>query len=185
MGTNPSTFPDTIHPVDQVTWHDATNYCAKRTQQETTAGLIPAGSRYRLPTEAEWEYACRAWTSTRFYYGDDPGYTNLTSYAWYLDNSGAMTHPVGQKLPNPWGLYDMAGNVAEWCQDWYSEYPGGSVIDPTGPESPVPGFPPDRVLRGGTWGIGAAQCRSAWRVSKNPVESCYCLGFRVVLAAGQ
>jgi formylglycine-generating enzyme required for sulfatase activity len=185
MGTNPSTFPDTIRPVEQVSWNDATNYCAKRTQQETTASLIPAGSRYRLPTEAEWEYACRAWTSTRFYYGDDPGYTNLTSYAWYLDNSSGMTHPVGQKLPNSWGLYDMAGNVAEWCQDWYSEYPGGSVTDPNGPASPVPGFPPDRVVRGGTWGLGAAHCRSAWRVSKNPAESCDCLGFRVVLAEGQ
>jgi formylglycine-generating enzyme required for sulfatase activity len=180
VGSNPSTFPDTIRPVEQVTWHDATNYCAKRTQQETAAGLIPAGSRYRLPTEAEWEYACRAWTSTRFHYGDDPGYTNLTNYAWYLDNSGGTTHPVGQKLPNPWGLYDMTGNVAEWCQDWYGLYPGGTVTDPQGP-----GSGSGRVLRGGLWGEGAKYCRSAWRITKDPAERCYCVGFRVVLVASQ
>jgi formylglycine-generating enzyme required for sulfatase activity len=166
--------------VEQVTWNDSTNYCAKRTQQEIAAGLIPAGSHYRLPTEAEWEYACRAWTSTRFYYGDDPGYTNLTNYGWYLDNSSGTTHPVGQKLPNAWGLYDMAGNVAQWCQDWYGPYAGGMVIDPQGPASG-----PSRVIRAGTWGLGAAYCRSAFRTGKDPGDGCYCLGFRVVLAADE
>jgi formylglycine-generating enzyme required for sulfatase activity len=96
------------HPVVCVTWNDAKKFCAWMKAKEK--------KDYRLPTEAEWEYACRAWTSTRFSYGDDPGYTNLTNYAWYLDGT---THPVGQKLPNPWGLYDMHGNVWEWCQDWY------------------------------------------------------------------
>ena len=119
VGYNPSHFTsNTNDPVDSVTWIQATNYCAIRTQRELAAGLIPAGTQYRLPTEAEWEYACRAWTSTQFFYGDDPGYTNLTSYAWYSANSGGSTQPVGLKLSNPWGLYDMAGNVWEWCQHW-------------------------------------------------------------------
>jgi len=191
MGTNPSTFTgDLNRPVEQVNWNDAATYCANRTQLEVAAGLIPAGSRYRLPTEAEWEYACRAWTSTRFHYGDDPGYTNLTSYAWYSDNSGGMTHPVGQKSPNLWGLHDMTGNVAEWCQDWYGPYPGGSVTDPQGfPGSP--NFDPGRVLRGGLWspdldGSSSAKlCRSAWRIAKAQADGCFCIGFRVVLAAGQ
>jgi len=105
MGSNPSGFTgDTNRPVEQVSWFDATNYCGALTQRERAAGRIATNSVYRLPTEAEWEYACRGWTSTRFSYGDDPGYTNLTDYAWYNDNSGGTTHPVGQKLPNPWGL---------------------------------------------------------------------------------
>ena len=112
--------------METVSWYDATNYCGELTERERAAGRIATNSVYRLPTEAEWEYACRAGTSTRFSYGDDPGYTNLTNYAWYGDNSGGTTHPVGQKLPNPWGLYDMHGNVWEWCQDWWSDtYPGG------------------------------------------------------------
>ena len=115
MNTNPSYFAGlSNHPVEQVTWEDAINYCGQLTQQERTAGRIAANTLYRLPTEAEWEYACRAWTSTRFSHGDDDGYTNLTDYAWYALNSGATTHPVGQKLPNLWGLHDMHGNVFEW-----------------------------------------------------------------------
>jgi formylglycine-generating enzyme required for sulfatase activity len=112
MGSNPSYFttndfagdpisPDLTRPVESVVWVDATNYCGVLTQRERAAGRIATNCVYRLPTEAEWEYACRAWTSTRFSYGDDPDYTNLTNYAWYSDNSTNMTHPVGQKLPNP------------------------------------------------------------------------------------
>jgi formylglycine-generating enzyme required for sulfatase activity len=118
---------DLSRPVEWVSWEDATNYCGQLTERERTGGRIPTNCVYRLPTEAEWEYACRAWTSTRFSYGDDPGhttetaetvgYTNLTNYAWYLENSSGTTHPVGQKLANPWGLHDMHGNVWEWCQD--------------------------------------------------------------------
>src|SRR5215510_10182315 len=118
MGTNPSGFKgDTNRPVETVSWFNATNYCGKLTQRERAAGRIATNSVYRLPTEAEWEYACRAWTSTRFSYGDDPDYTSLSDYAWYDSNSGGTTHPVGQKLPNPWGLYDMHGNVWKWVAD--------------------------------------------------------------------
>src|ERR1035438_10076597 len=111
-GNNPSYFTgDPNLPVDQVSWEDATNYCALLTQRDAAAGRIPAGSYYRLPTEAEWEYAARATNSTRFFYGDDLDYAALANYAWYGDNSGDQTQPVGQKLPNAWGLYDVAGNV--------------------------------------------------------------------------
>ena len=134
MGTNPSDFPgDLSRPVSSVSWLDATNYCWLLTQRELAAGRIPAGSQYRLPTEAEWECAARAGTTTRFSYGDDPSYASLTNYAWFLDlgHPDLTVHPVGQKLPNPWGLYDMAGNVWEWCQDWYGDQPGGVQTDPT------------------------------------------------------
>jgi formylglycine-generating enzyme required for sulfatase activity len=177
-------------PVESVTWPDATNYCATLTQRERVAGRIGTNWVYRLPTEAEWEYACRGWTSTQFSYGDDPGYANLTDYAWYGDNSGAMTHPVGQKLPNPWGLYDMHGNVWEWCQDWFDDYPGGIAVDPQGPAIKSQTWGSNRVRRGGTWafdvGFDARLCRSASRFpGPNPVFFYSDLGFRVVLAPGQ
>ena len=135
---------------------------------------------YRLPTEAEWEYACRAGTSTRFSYGDDPGYTNLTQYAWFDVNSGGTTHPVGQKLPNAWGLYDMLGNVAEACQDWYGPFPGGIALDPQGPATGSA-----RVGHGGLWLRPASYCRSAWRNGASPDFLGDGGGFRVVLAPGQ
>ena len=181
MGSNPSRFTgDTNRPVETVTWYDATNYCGQLTQRERAAGRIATNSVYRLPTEAEWEYACRAWTSTRFSYGDDPGYTNLTNYAWYDGNSGGTTHPVGQKLANPWGLYDLHGNVWEWCQDWYGEYPGGMAVDPQGPATGS-----DRVIRGGLWLLYARLCRSAHRTCYYPDSGLSLIGFRVVLAPGQ
>ncbi|PYV34771.1 MAG: hypothetical protein DMG09_20730, partial [Acidobacteria bacterium] len=96
--------------VTSVSWPDAINYCATLTQRELAAARIPTGSQYRLPTEAEWECAARAGTSTRFSYGDDPDYASLPNHAWYASNSGLTAHPVGQKLPNPWGLYDMEGS---------------------------------------------------------------------------
>jgi formylglycine-generating enzyme required for sulfatase activity len=181
-GTNPSHFSDdTNRPVESVTWHEATNYCALRTQRERAAGGIPANCGYRLPTEAEWEYACRAWTSTRFSHGDDPGYTNLTSYAWYSDNSGGTTHPVGQKAPNLWGLSEMHGNVWEWCQDrWSEKLPGGTVVDPRGP---LVGS--DQVLRGGSWYLDGKWCRTAYRMGLPPTRRLDDFGFRVVLAQMQ
>jgi formylglycine-generating enzyme required for sulfatase activity len=172
---------DTNRPVEMLTWHDATNYCGLLTERERAAGRIAAGSGFRLPTEAEWEYACRAWTSTRFSYGDDPGYTNLTDYAWYVANSGSMTYPVGQKLPNPWGLYDMHGSLWEWCQDWWSDrLPGGIAVDPQGPDSGS-----FRVVRGGYWGSVASRCRSAHRFNTLPNAGFNIIGFRVVLAPSQ
>jgi formylglycine-generating enzyme required for sulfatase activity len=180
VGGNPSRFTgDPNRPVEQLSWTDATNYCARLTAQERAAGRLPAGWAYRLPTEAEWEYAARAGTTTRFSYGDDPGYGQLGGYAWYLSNSGGTTHPVGEKQPNPWGLYDMSGNVWEWCSDWYATYPGGSVTDPVGP-----GSGSFRVLRGGGCYVGGLDCRSANRDDLAPDFRRYYVGFRAVLAAG-
>ena len=167
--------------MEGVSWYDATNYCGTLTQQEGAAGRIATNSVYRLPTEAEWEYACRAWTSTRFSYGDDPGYyTNLNSYAWFGDNSEVRTHAVGQKLPNAWGLYDVHGNVWEWCQDRYGDYLGGIAIDPQGPATGT-----NRVFRGGCWFNGPGYCRSASRNYIDPGYGYGFIGFRAVLAPGQ
>jgi formylglycine-generating enzyme required for sulfatase activity len=171
---------DLNRPVEQVGWDDAVAYCVALTQQERAAGRIPFDQAYRLPTEAEWEYACRAGTTTRFSYGDDPDYSGLADYAWYSGNSNGSTHPVGQKLPNPWGLHDMLGNVWELCQDWFGAYPGGAVVDPQGPDT---GW--YHVIRGGRWDISAKYSRSAFRYDSlvDPGDSRHGkLGFRVVLA---
>jgi len=179
-GKFPSVFTsDPFLPVETVGWEDATNYCATLTRRERAAGRIRTNSVYRLPTEAEWEYACRAWTSTRFSHGDDQGYETLANYAWFADNSSRMTHPVGQKLPNSWGLYDMHGGLWEWCQDWYGPYPGGNAIDPQGPATGS-----YHVFRGGSWGCEGEECRSASRDFNPEGETGY-VGFRVVLAPGQ
>lgn len=168
MGENPSAFQGKSNPVEQVSWEDATEFCRKLSQK--------TGHAVRLPTEAQWEYACRAGTNTRFYYGDDPDYADLADHAWYARNSH-QTHPVGQKSPNPWGLYDMIGNVWEWCSDWYAKtYPAGDAVDPTGPASGT-----DRVLRGGCWGIAKQGCRCARRArfqSNTRLDVC---GFRVAV----
>ncbi|MBL9139897.1 MAG: formylglycine-generating enzyme family protein [Verrucomicrobiales bacterium] len=178
VGENPSTSvraPN--HPVESVSWFDAMDYCAKRTELERAAGRIPTNAKYRLPTEAEWEYACRAMTTTRFPYGDDPGYKLLLQYAWFYDNSDGRSHPVGQKLPNPWGIHDMSGNVTEWCLDNYVSYlPGGTLIDPvrSGPSQ-------RRPLRGGAWRYDGNPCRSADRDDSSPSVKRDFIGFRVVL----
>jgi formylglycine-generating enzyme required for sulfatase activity len=181
-GFNPSYAPDTSNgdqPVEMVSWNGATNYCARLTQQERAAGRIATNAVYRLPTEAEWEYACRAWTSTRFSYGDDPGYTNLHKYAYC---SGSLwAGPVGKHLPNSWGLFDMHGNVSEWCQDWWLDrLPGGIAVDPQGPATGS-----DRVIRRGSFHSVASDCRSAARTSLRPGAAWPDTGFRVVLAPGQ
>jgi len=185
MGQNPSDFPgDLRRPVSSVSWSDATNYCAKLTQRELAAGRIPIGSMFRLPTEAEWECACRAGTSTRFSYGDDPGYNSLTNYAWFLDfvHIDLTVHPAGQKLPNPWGLYDMAGNVWEWCQDWYGDQLGGTQIDPNGPASSPDGR---KVIRGGAYDYPNSSCRSASRLFFFWLFPDSDIGFRVVFVLEQ
>ncbi len=191
MGTNPSYFNggnygiDLRRPVERVSWDDANNYCDRLTKQQLAAGRIPVGTGYRLPTMAEWQYACRAWTSTRFSYGDDPAYTDLANYAWYKDNSGGMTWAVGLLLPNPWGLYDMHGNVWEWCQDWYQGFrpwlPGGIVVDPQGPATGT-----SRMVGGGAFNYPGEACRSAvWNNFPQDYGSDGQIGFRVVLAAIQ
>ncbi len=178
MGVNPSLFTGELNrPVEQVSWYNATNYCGKLTTWERSAGRLSAGYVYRLPTEAEWEYACRAATSTRFSFGDDLGNANLVNYGWYSDNSAGQTHSVGQKLPNPWGLYDMHGNLWEWCEDWFGSYPGGTATDPRGPSTGV-----RRIIRGGSWNHIAIFCRSAERADFWLDQGHLDIGFRVVLA---
>jgi formylglycine-generating enzyme required for sulfatase activity len=188
MGVNPSFFrgvrdwpaantdygDEPRRPVESVSWEDAMAYCAARTELERAEGRIPANMSYRLPTEAEWEYASRAGTTTRFSYGDDPDFAELDAYGWYLGNSNLRTHPVGQKLPNPWGLYDMHGHVWEWCLDWYGPYAEGPAIDPEGPETGT-----SRVIRGGTFANRSSWCRSSNR--DTPHGATYDFGFRVVL----
>jgi formylglycine-generating enzyme required for sulfatase activity len=183
-GTNPSEFPgDLNRPVSSVSWFDATNYCWLLTQRELAAGRIPAGSHFRLPTEAEWECAARAGTTNRFSYGDDPFYASTTNYAWFLDlgHPDLTVHAVGQKLPNPWGLFDMHGNVWEWCQDNYGSFPGSVQVDPTGPASNLDGL---KVLRGGAYDYPNSSCRSASRIFRFANWPDSDVGFRVVLVTG-
>jgi formylglycine-generating enzyme required for sulfatase activity len=199
VGSNPSYFTsangysdDLTRPVETVSWFDATNYCALRTQQERAGGLIPTNYVYRLPTESEWEYACRAGTATAFYLGSGlhSGQANFDGQSEYdasvgttYNSSGiflGQTTAVGRYAANGWGLYDMAGNVFEWCQDWYGTYPLGSLIDPQG--AVTGSF---RVIRGGYWYAGAGGCRSADRIYFNPGDRLNSFGFRVLLAPGQ
>lgn len=178
VGTNPSSFAgDTNLPVDSVSWTAATNFCRLLTQQENLGGRLPAGYAYRLPTEAEWEYAARAGSTNRFSWGNDYPYAVLTNYSWYAVNSGGTTQPVGQKLPNAWGLYDTAGNVCEWCQDSFGFYSGGTVTDPTGPAPTA-----TKMFRGGSHGDDAVSCRPADRKSIAQSQALNIFGFRIVLA---
>ncbi|MCB9913184.1 MAG: formylglycine-generating enzyme family protein [Planctomycetes bacterium] len=178
MGTNPSSFTgDLDRPVEGVTWHDAVAFCVALTQAEQEAGRLPTGYEYRLPSEAQWEYACRAGTTTRFGFAETGA--DLAQYAWYSGNSNGMPHAVGRKLPNAWGLYDMHGNVWEWCGDRYAtSYPGGTVTDPLGPDSGS-----SRVNRGGSWYNAAYNCRSALRFNDLPSRRYSDLGFRVALVS--
>jgi formylglycine-generating enzyme required for sulfatase activity len=170
MGTNPSEITgDRNRPVEQVSWEDIQDFIQQLNAKEGSAV-------YRLPTEAEWEYACRAGSTTAYSFGDDP--SQLGAYSWHFDNSGLMTQPVGQKRPNAWGLYDMLGNVYEWVQDWDGAYAPDSVTDPQGPASGSA-----RVVRGGSWRNVAMYCRSACRYRDTPCARSFILGFRLLRAA--
>ena len=176
MGNNPSNFKGVNLPVDSVSYEDALAFCRKLTERERAAGRLPAGYEYSLPTEAQWEYACRAGTKGD-YAGDYAG--NLDAMGWYDGNSGKKTHEVGGKQANAWGVYDMHGNVWEWCADWYGDkLPGGSVSDFKGAASGS-----YRVNRGGCWGNDAAYCRSAYRNRLSPGFRFDRLGFRLALSA--
>ncbi len=178
MGTNRSVLVGPYLPALRVSWDDAVAFCGVLTAFEKAIGRLPAGYKYRLPTEAEWEYACRAGTTTRFSYGDDPDYDELGEYAWFFENSVDRIRAVGQKRPNAWGLHDMHGNSVEWCLDWYAEsLPGGTVTDPRGPNSGS-----KRVYRGGGWNGNGQDCRSARRAGGPPDRRDDECGFRVVLA---
>jgi len=127
MGHNPSASKGADNPVEKVSWEDAVEFCHKLSEFPAEKA---AGNVYRLPTEADWEFACRIGTTTKYSFGDDE--SELGSYAWFADNSSGKTHPVGDKLPNAWGLYDMYGNVWEWCSHSYVDYPSGSMTAPRG-----------------------------------------------------
>jgi formylglycine-generating enzyme required for sulfatase activity len=170
MGTTTSGIKGPGHPAENVSWKDAAEYCRKLSQ---LAEEKAAGHMYRLPTEAEWEYACRAGTETAFSFGDNE--ERLSKFAWHDANARNTTHPVGQLLPNAWGLYDMHGNVWEWCSDWHGEYPIGAVTDPIGPAAGT-----YRVCKGGSFDFTAWSCRSSNRYGNTPVSQVADLGFRVV-----
>lgn len=169
LGTNPSIFKGPQHPVDSVSWDDCQIFLAKL--KEKTGRVLA------LPTEAEWEYACSAGATTRWSFGDDP--LAAGEFAWQSDNSGNTTHPVGEKKPNAWGLYDMHGNVWEWCSDWYTRpYPQSAVTDPHHP-GPLPDTSP--VLRGGGWGEHPINARSAYRNCSAPDQGHNGTGLRCMM----
>lgn len=172
MGINPSNFKGHQNPVDMISWEDAMEFCRRLSQ---FPGEKSEGRVYRLPTEAEWEYTCRADTKTKFSFGDSED--QLCDYGWYAKNSGRTTHPVKYKMPNAWGFYDMHGNVWEWCSDWYDSYPKGEVVDPVGPSNGS-----YRVFRGGGWNDEAAFCGSANRFRYFPTYRLNNYGFRVALS---
>jgi formylglycine-generating enzyme required for sulfatase activity len=177
MDTNPSRFKGANLPVENVSWEDAQEFIKKLNVMEKGTGRV-----YRLPTEAEWEYTCRSGSRDRFCFGNDEA--QLWKYAWYDSNAVSKTHPVGQKKPNAWGLYDMHGNVREWCQDGYEaafyKKENGTAIDPLNGQTNK-----SRVLRGGSWCHYAGVCRSANRNGNAPGDRDDDLGFRVVSAASR
>jgi formylglycine-generating enzyme required for sulfatase activity len=171
MGSNPSHFKGADRPVEQVTWTDVTSFCEKLTELERKAGRLPEGMSYQLPTEAQWEYACRAGTKTAYAFG-----AGLTTAQANIFGGPGKTTSVGSYKPNAWGFHDMHGNVWEWCADWYGDYPSGLVRDPVGPA-----VGSDRVFRGGSWYYTANRARSAIRCRDVPACGDGDLGFRLSL----
>jgi formylglycine-generating enzyme required for sulfatase activity len=175
-GKNPSHFPgDTNRPVEKVSFNDAVTFCSTLTARERAAGRLTPTWEYRLPTEAEWEYACRAGSTNLFSFGDDSAVAD--KYAWTIENGETITHPVGQKRPNAWGLYDMHGNVWEWCSDWFAPYPAGLLTDPIGPTEGK-----YKVFRGGGWNNDVAMARCSNRFMMEPNKGIHFVGFRLALA---
>ena len=182
MGSNPSRWKGETNPVEQVRWSDAVRYCNKRSELE---GLQPCydlqtwqcnfeASGYRLPTEAEWEYACRAGSTTAYFFGEAA--SALREYAWFEKNSGGRPRAVGQKKPNAWGLYDICGNVWEWCNDFYQVdyYAQSPKADPRGPKEGK-----TKVVRGGAWRVSAESCRSGYRYNESPGYADVCFGYDI------
>jgi len=181
-GKSPSRWKGDQNPVEQVCWLDAASFCNARSQQE---GLEPCydletgqcnfdANGYRLPTEAEWEYACRAGTQTSYFFGNSP--SKLSDYAWFDKNSGGHPQPVGLKRPNPWGLYDICGDIWQWCNDFYQVdyYEQSPVQDPRGPETGE-----TRVVRGGSWKFSDDNCRSGYRYNESPGRVDVCFGYDI------
>lgn len=170
MGNNPSTFRGPQNPVDTVSWDDCQAFIQKLNGQ--------AGVSSRLPTASEWEYGCRAGTTSAYGFGEKR--TNVDAYAWFGENSGGTTHPVGRKQANAWGLHDVHGNLWEWCQDWYGAYSSGAVTDPTGPDTGSA-----RVMRGGSYGGLVRRSRSAYRSFETPDRAARFIGFRLLVQAAE
>ena len=182
MKDNPSRWKVENHPVEQVRWSDAVRYCNARSLAESLKPCydletwecdFDAGG-YRLPTEAEWEYACRAGTKTAYFFGNSE--SKLDKYAWYDKNAGGKPRPVGGKQPNPWGLYDMCGNLWQWCNDFYQVdyYQQSPKENPKGPKSGE-----TKVVRGGAWKFSADSCRSGYRYNENPGYVDVCFGYDI------
>lgn len=171
MGYNPSDFKGAKHPVESVNFEDAISFCNNLSELPEEKA---ANREYRLPTEAEWEYSCRAGSISVYSCGDKV--KPLMDYAWFSKNSAGKSHPVGEKKPNRWGLYDMHGNVWEFCQDYAGNYPADAATDPKGPNE---GY--IRVYRGGSWTFYADVCRSAHRSGRNPSTRMASYGFRIAL----
>ncbi len=187
MGTNPSHFKGTNLPVDSVSWYNAVKYCTQLTARERKAGRLPAGHEFRLPTEAQWEYACRAGTKTATPFGGSLNSSQANFCGDYPYPDGGQKGPylketkaVRQYRTNAFGLYDMQGNVWEWCSDYLDPYPGGAMIDPMGPR-----WGDFRVIRGGGWESAGQLCRSASRSGGFPSIGTDSMGFRVVLVRVQ
>ena len=166
MGSNPSYWKGDNLPVESVSWDDCHEFIRKLNAL--------TGQNFRLPTEAEWEFACRGGNNSRGYKYSGSNY--IDNVAWYSGNSGDKTHPVATKLPNELGIYDMSGNVWEWCSDWYGKYSSGAQTNPKGPYDGS-----SRVERGGSWIISAGYCRSSDRLSISPGNRYYSLGLRLSL----
>ncbi len=170
-GVSPSRFKGSLLPVEMVSWEDSVLFCERLSELQKEKD---SEREYRLPTEAEWEYACRATSTASFCFGDKQ--ESLGDYTWFHGNSGRVPHPVGEKKANRWGLFDMHGNVFEWCQDWYAEYPAGEETDPQGPQGGS-----TRVRRGGCWFFVSKYCRASLRDAGAPPLRSADIGFRVAM----